>query len=288
LMGMVVEFRTLQNDVLRFAKESGILKSIADQAVKHEFLLWMYILGLIKRRTPIDVEVFIEEHRTEFLDWFLFVREHRYGKTIGQIYVEKNRLDDVREEVAGIKEDVGLFLVEIEGVDKDGLEVLDLTSGEKLFVRDKTLPSQVKRGEGLLVILYPYAGEYYISGGKATRVEIGEVTKAKKKIGFIEEFESIVDEFIDHSEKKGISKKTLGKRYEALSLFTEFLKEESITNINEIKLSHIRKFMKWSKRELPYYGITTREAHLAALKKFFRYLHEKGYSTADVIGRHIL
>lgn len=288
MMGIVVEFRTLQNDVLSFAKESGILKNIADQAVKHEFLLWIYMLGLIERRTPIDVEVFIEEHRTEFLDWFLFVREHGGGKTIGQIYVEKNRLDDLREEVAGIKEGVGLFLVEVEGVDTDGLEVREPTSGEKLFVRDKTLPSQVKRGEGLLAILYPYAGEYYISGGKATRVEIGEVTKAKKKIGFIEEFETMVDEFIDHSEKKGISEKTLRKRYEALSLFTEFLAEEPITNIKDINLSHIKKFLKWSKRELPYYGITTREEHLAALKKFFRYLHEKGYSTADVIGRHIL
>ncbi|MBS7657516.1 site-specific integrase [Candidatus Bathyarchaeota archaeon] len=287
-MGMVVDFRTLQNDVLSFAKESGVLKGIADPAVKHEFLLWMYMLGLIKRRTPIDVEVFVEDHKTEFLDWFLFVHEHRDGKTIGQIYAEKNRLDDVREEAAEIKEGVGLFLVEIEGVDTDGLKVLDLTSGEKLFVRDKTLPSQAKLGEGLLTILYPYAGEYYISGGKATRVEIGEMAKAKRKIGFIEEFENMVNEFIDHSEKKGISEKTLRKRYEALSLFTEFLSEEPITNINEIKLSHIRKFMKWSKRALPYYGITTREEHLAALKKFFRYLHEKGYSTADVIGRHIL
>ena len=288
MMGMVVEFRKLQNDVLCFAEKSGILKNMADHAVKHEFLLWMYMLGLIKRRTSIDVDVFIEDHKTELLDWFLFVREHRDGKTVGQIYVEKNRLDDIREEVTGIKEGVKLFLGEIEGVEKDGLEVLDLASGEKLFVSDKTLPSQVKQGEGLLVILYPYAGEYYISGGKATRVKVGEVTKAKKKIGFIEEFESIVDEFMDHSEKKGISEKTLRKRYEALSLFTEFLKEESITSINEIKLSHIRKFMRWSKRELPYYGITTREEHLAALKKFFRYLHEKGYSTSDVIGRHIL
>jgi hypothetical protein len=61
------------------------------------------------------------------------VREHGDGKTIGQIYVEKNRLDDLREEVAGIKEGAGLFLVEVEGVDTDGLEVLEPTSGEKPF-----------------------------------------------------------------------------------------------------------------------------------------------------------
>ena len=67
------------------------------------------------------------------------------------------------------------------------------------------------------------------------------------------------------------------KYYNALFFFKSFLERENITNINEIKIGHIKKFLKWSKKEILNYDINTREEHLIALKKFFKYLYEKNY-----------
>ena len=56
---MSVKFRKLKDDVFSFAKESGILKGIEDPVVKRDFLLWMYKLGLVERRVPINIEISI-------------------------------------------------------------------------------------------------------------------------------------------------------------------------------------------------------------------------------------
>jgi hypothetical protein len=82
-------------------------------------------------------------------------------------------------------------------------------SNKKFFIRDKTLPSQVKKGQGLLGILIPYAGEYYIFGRRVEGIDEKEIIKIKKKIGFIKEFEKYINEFLDYNKSQGIGEKTL-------------------------------------------------------------------------------
>jgi hypothetical protein len=59
---MVVEFRKLQNDVFNFAEENGILEHMRDNHVKTKFILWMSMLGFVKKRTPINVDEFINKN----------------------------------------------------------------------------------------------------------------------------------------------------------------------------------------------------------------------------------
>jgi len=227
------------------------------------------MLGFIKKRVPINID--------EYMDWFLFINEYKNGKTIGEIYAERNNLKEEKNEISKIKNKVNSFLLEIEEIENNGLKVIDIMSNKKIFIRDKTLPSQVKKGQGLLGILIPYSNEYYISGGKVEVIDEKEIIKIKKKIEFIKEFEKYINEFLDYNKSQGISEKTLKKYHNALFFFKSFLEGENVTNINEIKIGHIKKFLKWSKREILNYDINIREEHLIALKKFFKYLYEKNY-----------
>lgn len=77
---------------------------------------------------------------------------------------------------------------------------------------------------------------------------------------------------MDYNKSQGIDEKTLKKYHDTLSFFKDFLERENVKNINEIKIGHIKKFLKWSKREILNYDINTRKEHLIALKKFFKYL----------------
>jgi site-specific recombinase XerD len=77
---------------------------------------------------------------------------------------------------------------------------------------------------------------------------------------------------LDYNKSQGIDEKTLKKNHDTLSFFKDFLERENVKNINEIKIGHIKKFLKWSKREILNYDINTRKEHLIALKKFFKYL----------------
>jgi hypothetical protein len=283
---MVVEFRKLQNDVFNFAEENGILEHMRDDRVKTKFILWMSMLGFVKKRAPINVNEFINKYVYEYTDWFLFINEYKNGKTIGEIYAERNNLKEEKNEISKIKRKASSFLLEIEEVEDNGLKVTDLIGSKKLFIRDKTLPSKVKKGWGLIGILIPYSNEYYFSG----RVELigkGEIAKIKKKIGFIKEFEKYINEFLDYNKSQGISGKTLRKYYDALSFFKDFLEGENVTNIGEIKTGHIKKFLKWSKREILNYSINMREEHLTTLRKFFKYLYEKGYINNNTISDYI-
>jgi site-specific recombinase XerD len=92
---------------------------------------------------------------------------------------------------------------------------------------------------------------------------------------------------LDYNKSQGISEKTLEKYHNALSFFKDFLERENIKNINEIKIGHIKKFLKWSKREILNYDINTRKEHLIALKKFFKYLYEKNYINNNIISDYI-
>jgi hypothetical protein len=89
---MIIGFRKLQKDVFNFAKENGILEHIKDDSIKNEFILWMSILGFVKKRVPINIDEFISENIDEYIDWFLFINEYKNGKTIGEIYAERNNL----------------------------------------------------------------------------------------------------------------------------------------------------------------------------------------------------
>jgi hypothetical protein len=185
---MVIGFRKLQNDVFNFAKENGILEHIKDDSIKSEFILWMGMLGFVKKRVPINIDEFISEHIDGYLDWFLFINEYKNGKTIGEIYAERNNLKEEKNEISKIKNNVNSFLLEIEEIENNGLKVIDIMSNKKFFIRDKTLPSQVKKGQGLIGILIPYAGEYYIFGRRVESINEEEIIKIKKRIGFIKEF----------------------------------------------------------------------------------------------------
>lgn len=213
---MVVEFRKLQNDVFNFAEENGILEHMRDDHVKTKFILWMSMLGFVKKRAPINVNEFINKYVYEYTDWFLFINEYKNGKTIGEIYAERNNLKEEKNEISKIKRKASSFLLEIEEVEDNGLKVTDLIGSKKLFIRDKTLPSKVKKGWGLIGILIPYSNEYYFSG-RVELIDKGEIAKIKKKIGFIKEFEKYINEFLDYNKSQGISGKTLGKYYDALS-----------------------------------------------------------------------
>jgi hypothetical protein len=273
---MVVGFRELQKAVFKFAEENGILEHIRDDHMKARFILWMGMLGLVEKRVPIDIDKFIGEHIDEYMDWFLFINEYKDGKTIGEIYAERKNLRGERNEVSKIKKKTSSFLLEIEEVEDNGLKVTDLTSNRKLFIRDKTLPLKVKKGQGLIGILIPYAGEYYFSGVVKLIDEEG-IVKIKKKILFIREFEKYVNEFLDYNKRQGISEKTLRMYHDALSFFKDFLEEENLASMNEVKVRHIEKFLKWSKRKILNYSISMREEHLITLKKFFKYLYERNY-----------
>jgi hypothetical protein len=130
---MVIGFRKLQKDVFNFAKENGILEHIRDDSIKSEFVLWMGILGFVKKRVPINIDEFISEHIDEYMDWFLFINEYKNGKTIGEIYAERNNLKEEKNEISKIKNKVNSFLLEIEEIENNGLKVIDLMSNKKIL-----------------------------------------------------------------------------------------------------------------------------------------------------------
>ncbi len=86
----MMEFRDLQKELFSFAKAKDMLEDLRDQHETFKFTIWVLDeMWGNSHDTGFEVNQFLAKHETELIDWFLFVRPYKYGKTIAEIYAEQ-------------------------------------------------------------------------------------------------------------------------------------------------------------------------------------------------------
>lgn len=256
----------------------GFIKELneLDAPIKWEFMLTLGIRHIIPRREPLNVDETILQERELFLNWYLFERERKDNRTIGQIYLASPDFkkdfnapsSDLREELRNLRKPVWSVFV-VSGREGGGeYFVRSLASSRELCIHDRSTSKKVNVGDAFYAVLYPFQGRYYIGGKGILLIPKKAMGKYYKTEALIDLLEKRFSQFMET--KSGLSERTLREKEEMFSCLIDYVSEKGYAKLRQIEKLNVDMWMRWARRRYMYFSGTREDAYRRGFQQFHK------------------
>lgn len=268
-----INFREFQNKVFDFAVKKKMLKHVSkiDVQIKMDFIMELVMHGKIPKRQSFVPDEVISSDFPMFLDWYFFEREYENKKTIGELYAESEKLEDLKEEIKKLRNPIWDAFIVIKKEEKDEYLVKLFDKKDTFLIHDKATFQIVNVNDVFVGKIYQFFGKCYISSS-ITSIPKDIVDGFNKTKEFCKNLEEKFNEFM--KEKENLSEKTKWKYEDMFSLLLDYVREKNYNKIEQIKKLNIDNFIKWNRKRFLNYSRNNEDENRTAIRGFLKYLEK--------------
>jgi hypothetical protein len=274
-----LNFQDFQNEVLEFAAKKGYLAPLEEMSLqlKAEFLLTLYIRGIIQKTRAVNVDETVARHWIPFLNWYLLEREHTEGRTIAELYLESPKYREthgdptaeLRENTRNLRHPLyGVFIVDERRAEADGYIIHPLEEDDALHLYDRTL--RVEVGRALHGLLYRFGERVYLGVEAVAQIPERLMRKYRRSRALVDLLETMFDGYMEAN--SGLSSRTLTEREEMFECLLDYVQEKMYTRLDQVKRMNMDAWMRWTRKRYLYVSRSREEACRRGLRQFLKYM----------------